>query len=155
MGTIFLDSKNIQRGKIKYRIQKPNIFVVIFVFPFKVICSHTVGLICAAELKRISQSSVFESNCLVNVARCSLCTHHQYRNERVPCIRRGAIRAILLYVHAKEAHIYSVYLLKRKQSFGTIRERFRHLTRIHKSEGKGGRKERGGEKQNKKQKANY
>ena len=122
--TFLLDSKNTYRDKIKHRRQKPNIFVVIFVFPFKVISSHTVGLICATELKHMSLSSVFESNYPVNAARCSLCTHHRYRNERVPCIRRGTIRAILLYVHAEEAHIYSVYLLKCKQSFGTVRERF-------------------------------
>lgn len=38
-----------------------DIFVVVFVYPFKVTCRHTVGLICASELKPISQPSVCET----------------------------------------------------------------------------------------------
>ena len=52
----------------------------------------------------------------------------------LPCVWRGAIRAILLDVHPKEAHIHSINFLKGKECFGSIRERFRHFPRIHKPE---------------------
>lgn len=52
----------------------------------------------------------------------------------LPCVWRGAIRAILLDVHPKEAHVHSINFLKGKECFGSIRERFRHFPRIHKPE---------------------
>lgn len=56
----------------------------------------------------------------------------QIRYVYTPCIWWGAIRAVFLHMHPKKAHIDSIDLLKSEECFGTIWERFRHLSRIHK-----------------------
>lgn len=54
-----------------------------------------------------------------NTERTSKC--HPLFLFVLPSIWKGAIRAILLHVHAKEAHIYPVDFLKCKKCFGSVR----------------------------------
>ena len=52
----------------------------------------------------------------------------------VPGVREGTLRAVLLDVHAEEAHVHPVDLLKRKKCFGSVWEGLHHLTRVHEPE---------------------
>lgn len=49
-----------------------------------------------------------------------------------PSVGEWALGAVLLYVHAKEAHIYTVNLLKGKKCFGSVGKGLGHFTRVHK-----------------------
>ncbi len=50
----------------------------------------------------------------------------------IPSVGEWALGAVLLHVHAKEAHIHAVNLLKGEKCFGSVGKRLRHLTRVHK-----------------------
>lgn len=92
----------------------------------------------ATELEIVSPSLLYLRKWAVTAGRCSL-QAAAAQSWRVPGVWWGAVRAILLDVHTKEAHIHSINLLKGKQSFGTVREGLWHLTRIHKSAGNRGK----------------
>lgn len=49
-----------------------------------------------------------------------------------PSVGEWALRAILLHVHAKKAHIHTINFLKGKKCFGSVGESLRHFTRVHK-----------------------
>lgn len=49
-----------------------------------------------------------------------------------PSVGERALRAVLLHVHAKEAHVHAVNLLKSKKCFGSVGKGLRHFTRVHK-----------------------
>lgn len=50
----------------------------------------------------------------------------------IPGIWKGALRAVLLDVHAKETNVHAVYFLECKKCFGSVREGLHHLARVHK-----------------------
>lgn len=49
-----------------------------------------------------------------------------------PLIGRRTVRAVLLHVHAKEAHIGAVDVFERKQGFHSVREGLGHFAVVHK-----------------------
>ena len=57
-----------------------------------------------------------------------------------PLIGRRAVRAVLLHVHAEEADVGSVDVLKGKKSLGPVGEGLAHLPTIHKPKGGRGRR---------------
>lgn len=59
------------------------------------------------------------------------CTTYNIRMHR-PCVGEWALRPILLHMHAKEAHVHAINLLKGKKCFGSVRKGLRHFTRVHK-----------------------
>ena len=52
-----------------------------------------------------------------------------------PLVGRGAVRAVLLDVHAEEADLGPVHVLEGKQGFRPVGERLRHLPVVHKPRG--------------------
>lgn len=46
----------------------------------------------------------------------------------LPGIRKRALGAVLLNVHAKETNVHTVDFLKCKKCFGSIREALQHVT---------------------------
>ena len=52
-----------------------------------------------------------------------------------PLVGRGAVRAVLLDVHAEEADLGPVHVLEGKQGFGPVGERLLHLPVVHKPGG--------------------
>ena len=50
-----------------------------------------------------------------------------------PSVGEWALGAVLLHVHAKEANVHTVNLLKGKKCFGSVGKGLRHFTRVHKS----------------------
>lgn len=59
------------------------------------------------------------------------CTTYNIRMYR-PSVGEWALRSILLHMHAKEAHVHAINLLKGKKCFGSVRKGLRHFTRVHK-----------------------
>lgn len=49
-----------------------------------------------------------------------------------PSVGEWALGAILLYVHAEEAHVYTINFLKCEKCFGSIRKGLWHFTCIYK-----------------------
>lgn len=49
-----------------------------------------------------------------------------------PSVWEWALRAILLHMHAEEAHVHAINLLKGKKCFGSVGKSLRHLTCVHK-----------------------
>lgn len=60
---------------------------------------------------------------------------HDVLLTSVPGVWKGALRAVLLDMHAEETNIGSVYFLKCKKCFGSVREALDHLTCVHKPVG--------------------
>lgn len=50
----------------------------------------------------------------------------------LPSVWKGTLWAILLDMHAKETNVHTIYFLKCKKCFGSVREALHHFTRIHK-----------------------
>lgn len=61
----------------------------------------------------------------------------QVRDVHSSLVGRRAVRAVLLDVHAEEAHICSVDVLKCKQGFHPVREGLGHLSAVNKPGGGG------------------
>lgn len=49
-----------------------------------------------------------------------------------PSVGEWALGAILLHVHAKEANVHTINLLKGEKCFGSVGKGLRHFTRVHK-----------------------
>lgn len=64
--------------------------------------------------------------------------NHMYKHEdthhfSLPLIGLRAVGPILLHMHAKEADVCSINVLKCKKGFGPVREGLGHLSTVHKS----------------------
>lgn len=49
-----------------------------------------------------------------------------------PSVGKWALRAVFLHMHAKEAHIYPINLLKGEKCFGSVGKGLGHFTRVDK-----------------------
>lgn len=89
------------------------------------------GRICRHVCTRTQQS---KNKFLVVYRLFHLCCQNSQRYW--PSVWERALGAVLLHVHAKEAHVHAINLLKSKKCFGSIGESLGHLASVHKPERK-------------------
>lgn len=64
-----------------------------------------------------------------NLSESTSLPQYAYR----PGVGERAVRAVFLHMHAKEAHVNTINLLKGEKCFGSVREGLGHIARVHKS----------------------
>lgn len=81
---------------------------------------------------QVPQKDLVVDRC-AKVSRFEEVNRVQIGNINASRVRRRRIRTVFLDVHAKEAHIHTINLLKGEHGPSSIREVILHLARVHKS----------------------
>lgn len=120
----FRQQEYVLRGKIKCRTQKIVTFLLWYLFsPSKSPAGTQEGLF-VPQNRNPPPNLLYLRELPRDSSRRLSARAPPVEHKGVPCVGRGAVRAVLLDVHAEETHVDAVDLLKRKQGFGAVREGF-------------------------------